>query len=214
MQQDTIQILLAEYDRLKTIEALIHEGYEHAVQMYVAIITAAIGVLIILLQRSDPNSLSLSLTLLLGGVFLIGEFTFLHLLGLDTLGNDARTRMAAIRAKFIQSDTTLMEEYQTGQAQRKKERANWSSVRGIFRRAFILAQYKTMIVFVNSLVGTALVIYYSEPSTIWIGLIEGVLLMAVLGSLHAVYASWRYRHYYGLAQPQTTLGDSETRWWM
>ena len=81
MQETSIQILLAEYDRLKTLELFWLESLERALQLYLTAITAAGGILLLLLSpQTAPSSSSISASLLFGIVLLVGEVTFLRLM--------------------------------------------------------------------------------------------------------------------------------------
>jgi hypothetical protein len=209
MQEISAEILLAEYDRLKELEQFRLENYERALQFYLTVITAAAGVLVLLLERqAASSSLPLNIGLLLGLVLVMGEITFLRLMGIDIALTENAKAYLLIRDKFLRADSELGDVFLKGLVQDSKRYRSWASIGGIITRAFTVSQQKTTVVFLNCLVSASIAIVAVWPQTIWIGLAVGIVVTAVVGFLHAVYASWRYN------QAAKLLSTGEIRFWI
>ena len=194
MQETSIQILLAEYDRLKTLELFWLESLERALQLYLTAITAAGGILLLLLSpQTAPSSSSISASLLFGIVLLVGEVTFLRLMGIDLRLTENAKGYLLIRDRFGLIDPELASVFLKGMVQDKKRYSAWSSISGIIIRTLTISQQKTTVVFLNCLVSAGLAVTIIWPSTLLGGLIVVVFVATLIGLLHIAYASWRYK---------------------
>lgn len=209
MQKISAEFLLAEYDRLKELEQFRLENYERALQLYLTVITAVVGVLVLLLERQVvSSSLFLNVGLLLGLVLVMGEITFLRLIGIDIASTEGAKAYLLIREKFLRADSELEGVFLKGLVQDSKRYRSWASIGGIITRALTVSQQKTTVVFLNCLISASIAVVVVWPQTIWIDLAVGIVVTAVVGFLHIVYASWRYN------KAAKLLSTGETRFWI
>ncbi len=194
MDELTVQILLAEYDRLKGVEQFIWESYERSVQLYLAVITAAVGAFLFLAETQMPlSSLRLSLGLLLGATLLIGEVTYLKMLGVDLYMVANGKAFELIQDKFIQANPELVNAFLKDFLDNAEKFNSWSSIRGIINRAFTVSGEKTIVVLLNCLVSSGVVIIIIWPGKAWAAFAIGIVITALAGFMHTIYASWRYK---------------------
>lgn len=198
MKESSVNILIAEYDRLKELEKLRLENYERGLQLYVAVITAGIGILLFILEGKMPLSPPpLSVLCLLLFILFIGETSFLRMVGADIAIAENARAFLCIRKEFIKADSEIRDAFLKGLAQNKKRYSSWSSVLGVITRALSVSQQKTAVVLLNCLVSAIGVIILVSPKTIWLAVIIGIGVAILAGLLHALYASWRYRRQAG-----------------
>jgi hypothetical protein len=209
MKESTVRILLAEYDRLKALEQARIKSFDYATQLYLTVISAGAGILILLLDRQAiSGSLPLYLVLLFGFVLLVGEITFLRLIGIDISLTESAEAYLLIRNKFIKADSNLADAFLKGLRADKEKYLSWSSFRGIIRRVVTVSQQKTMVVSLNCVVFSGLAIVVVWPQSVWNALAVGVSLAILAGALHVIYASWRYKY------AQNRLSRGETSFWI
>jgi Flp pilus assembly protein TadB len=191
MKESTIQILLAEYDRLKGMEQFWQERHEHTLQFYLTVITAGGGAILFLIEKQVAPSLLVDIVgLILGMVLLIGEIAFLRMMGLDIRSIQNARGYLLIRDKFLSEDPELANAFLKGLAQNPdRHHSVWS----LIGRAFTSSQHKTTIVFMNCLVSAGIVDVTMGVWTIWTSLAVGIVVAILVGLLHVVYASWRYK---------------------
>ena len=209
MHEISAKILLAEYDRLNELEQFRLGNYERALQLYLTVITAAVGVLVLLLERqATSSSLPLNVGLLLALVLVMGEIAFLRLMRIYISLAEIAKGYLLIRDKFLRVDSELGDGFLKGLVQDSKRYRSWASVGGIITRALTVSQQKTTVVFLNCLVSASISVVVVWPQTIWIGLAVGILAAAVVGLLHVVYASWRYN------KAAKLLSTGEIQFWI
>lgn len=193
MKDTSMQFLLAEYEHQRALEQARIENYERILQLYLTLLTASTGFLILMLERQATSSLVPAMSLLLGFILLLGEVGFLRLIGIDIALADGARAFLLIRDRFVREDSELVGCFLKGIAQDQKRYRSWSSVGGVIARAFTVTQQKTMVVVINCIVTALLVVILIKPSSTWLDLAVGVITAVVTSFLHAIYASWRYR---------------------
>jgi hypothetical protein len=194
MEETSTQILLAEYDRLTRLEVLHIERCGRVLQLYLTVITAVAGVFLVLFENQVPlGTLRISAGLALGGSLLLGEITFLRLLTEDIAIVYLLKRYRLIQEKFIQIDSKLSDAFPERLAQNTKRMRFWSSLRGVVGRGFATTGHKTTTVFLNCLASASVSLVVVWPSTVWIALSVAGGTGVLIGMLHVVYASLRYR---------------------
>jgi hypothetical protein len=209
MKEPSIQILLAEYDRLKEMEQFWLERCEHTLQLHLTVITAAGGALLFLIEKQAAiSSLANSVCLLLGTVLLIGEIAFLRLMGLDIRAIQNARGYLLIRDKFLSEDPGLANAFLKGIAHDASRYRSSSSIRAVIGRAFTASQQKTTVVFLNCLVFAGVAVVKIGVKTIWTSLAVGIVVAILMGLLHVVYASWRYK------KAARLLSTDETGFWV
>lgn len=194
MKDTSVQILLSEYDRLKSLEQFWLENYERTLQIYLTVITVATGGLIFLLgSPSTPSALRMNVVLLLSTVLLVGEISYLRLMGMEIILAEKAKALQLIRGKFMQQDTELEMAFPKGLLHDTKRYRSWSSVRGIATRALIVSGAKTIVVLLNSLVSTVITVVIVWPQTLWLGIVVGLGAALLTAILHSIHAAWMYR---------------------
>lgn len=174
------------------VRFLAGESYGRALQLYLTVITAAVGAVFLLMQ--GQAQLPRFGILLLGSVvLLIGEVTYLRIIGLDISLMEAARAHQLLRERFVQIEPDLAQVFLRGLVYDEKRYERWSSIRGVLRRALTVSQEKTVVVSLNCLVFASLVWVGFSFKTIWVGLGVALLTSLFVGLLHACYASWRYR---------------------
>lgn len=194
LKEATIALLLAEYDRQKNLEQFRLSNYESALQFYLTIISTGLGVLIFLLEGQESySSLHLKLIVLLVSVLIMGEITFLRLMGLDiALGEHAKAYIM-LRKKFMQSDPELKKVFLKGLVHNEKKYRSWSSFPGIILRVFTRSQHKTTVVLINCLIAGILGTMLLHAQANLVTILSFLLGVTLLGCLHVIYSSWRYK---------------------
>jgi hypothetical protein len=129
-------------------------------------------------------------------------------MGVDIALTENAKAYLLIRDKFLRADSQLGDVFLKGLVQDSKRYRSWASIGGIITRAFTVSQQKTTVVFLNCLVSASIAIVAVWPQTIWIGLAVGIVVAAVVGFLHVVYASWRYN------KAAKILSTGEIQFWI
>jgi hypothetical protein len=209
MKETSKELLLAEYNRLATLEQNRIEMYQHSQQFYLTVITAAAGLVLFLLGSSlTASTLQSSVVLVLGTVLLLGEVTYFRLIRVDVELLGFSKRLQLIRDEFINEDTGLVDAFPEILVQSTDYFRSWSSIRGIIGRALSVSGAKTTVVLLNCIASVAIVIIIVWPRTFWLGLAVGAGIATLVASLHTIHASWRYK----IASKQLSKGV--IFWWM
>lgn len=197
MKESSIKILLAEFHRINTAENSWRQTPERSIQFYLAVITLAAGGVLFFFDKADSSEIDqLLLGVLLSVVALLGEITFLKLVGFDfgKIGYTLRYQM--IWDEFIKLDPQLAEINPNTVIMDSEKFQAWSSLRGIIRRAIYFSGDKTTVVILNSLVIVGLVINFIRPGSPWVALFAGIFTLALVVGIHIIYTSWRYKQGY------------------
>ena len=209
MKETSKELLLAEYDRLKTLEQNRMEIYEHSQQFYLTSITAATGIVIYLLGSNPlPSSLQFRILPVLGLLLLLGEVTYLRLVGEDIELLEISKRYQLIRDKFIKEDAGLADSFPKILVQSVERFHSWSSFRGIMGRAVSVSGVKTTVVVLNCVMAVAILIIILLPRTLWLAFVAGVSITIFMALAHVFYAAWRYKNV------SKQLSKGVISWWM
>jgi len=91
-----------------------------------------------------------------------------------------------------------------GLIQSKRKLESFYSFKGIVFRAFTKTQQKTIVVLMNSTVFTTIILKFIwNYITLWLILIIGVVLFIMVGALHGIYTSFRYK----VSEKEINLGE-------
>jgi hypothetical protein len=209
MKDSSEELLLAEYDRLKTLQQNRLETSEHSVQFYLTVITAGTGAFLFLLGNYPTASASQPIIIiLLGAILLLGVVTYSRLVGLDIELLEISKRFRLIRDGFFKEDSELTVAFPQAFPESAERFRSWSSIGGIIGRAISASAYKTTVTLLNCVIAVAVVIIVVRPSTFDYGLVIGTSAALLVGFPHAVYASWRYK------SASKQLGKGVVSWWM
>jgi len=171
VREHSVQILLAEYDRLTGLELSWKGDYGRALQTYLTVISVASGALLFLLGGwlgggpGDPSGHDAQIVacVLLGLVVAIGEITYLRLMGLDRRMAETAMGLRLIRDRFREVGPELEGVFLRGVVQDQERYKRWSSIRGIVDRALTVSQAKTTVVSFNCIAWAVLVVLAKWP---------------------------------------------------
>ncbi len=209
MKESSIQILLAEYDRLKGMEQYWLNLYQRGIQLYLTIATAAVGLFLLIAEgQSSLMPLRSQVGLILGTVLIIGEIIFLWLLRVDVGLLTTAKAYQKIRDQFQGEDNELSDAFPKSIIHESSRYRHWSSIRGIMERVFTVSQYKTMVVVLNSLAYVALLLIIIWPRSVWGNVGIGIVTILISGFLHVVYSSRRYK------REDTIISKGNTTFWI
>lgn len=209
MKDSSTQLLLAEHERLRAKERGRAEICQQSLQFYLAIISATTaGLLFIVEHQQSLDSMRLNLALLLGVTFLLGEVTYLRLLGEDIGLIEISRRFQVIRDKFIAEDEQLGGLLPVMLVQNAKAFSYWSSARGILDRVLSVSGVKTTVVLLNCFVATGLAIVITWPGSFLVGVLVCLGMAVLVAVFHGLHATWRYR------QASKNLREDVASWWM
>lgn len=194
MKDSSVHLLLSEYDRLKGIEVHRFENYERSLQLYLTVITVAMGFVLLVLEGKVADiSQNFSISLAIAFVLFVGEINFLRAVSTDIGLMEIKEAYNLIRKEFTVADPNLKNAFLSGVTQDVNRQRSWLSIKGIIIRSLTVSQQKTVIVLINSIFASSLSIIFFAPTTIPLAIIEFLAIFMIVGILHAIYASWRYR---------------------
>jgi hypothetical protein len=194
MKEASKELLLAEYDRLKTVEQYRLGIYDHSLQFYLTVITAAVGALLFIMGSYSMVGYSRAIIIiLLTTVSFLGVVTHLRLVNEDIKVLQLSRRYQLIRDAFIKEDSALVNAFPKMLIQSPEEIRSWSSIRGIIRRALSTTSVKTIVVLLNCVIAVVIGIIILLPVTFWAGLVISIIIATPVAFGHAAYASWRYQ---------------------
>lgn len=195
MKEGTINILVSEYQRLTTLEEIRMNYYEKALQLYLTIITATVGAIILLFEKkTDFNMPNDWYLLMLSLLIVFGEITFLRMLGMDVGRLEIGKALQLIRKRFVDNEPDLENAFSQNVSSSKEIYKKWSSINGIIRRSFTLSQHKTFIVIINSMLFTTLIFFLIQPYTInfFVNIFLLIIIFVIYSFFHVLYAHIRY----------------------
>lgn len=200
MNDNSVKMLLSEYDRLKSLEQSRMTLQEHTLQIYVTIITGFLGLTLwIIEQKMFSGWLICGLSVIF---LLFGIIIFIRLLGLDVALAENAKAYNLIRESFVNEELNynLNLCFLEGIVFDKSRFKTWCSFSGIIHRTINYAQHKTIVTFLNSLIFSFLIVIllHSKLEYIWkfLNIYYLVLIclvsIVISGVLHVAYACKRY----------------------